>query len=82
MTPDFHPDLLTGVSALMLAQAQEIFVTKAMKDRMKDANLAKLCAQTEELYSEALLKMTRDKCKYTLDRSWVQNVRSFVILLC
>lgn len=74
LTPDFHPDLLTGLSALLLAQAQEIFVTKAIKDKMKDVSLAKICAQTEELFSEALIKMTREKCKYTLDSSWLKNV--------
>ena len=41
-TPDLNPETLNTLAALMLAQAQEIFVTKAIQDKMKDAIVAKV----------------------------------------
>ncbi|CAG7835942.1 unnamed protein product [Allacma fusca] len=75
LTPDFHPDMLASLSAIMLAQAQEMFVTKAIRDHMKDGIIAKLCIQTEEMFADVLLKMTRDAVKYNWDRSWLQNIK-------
>ena len=53
-TPDISPETLGALSALMLAQAQEIFVHKAIHDAMKDGIVAKLASQAEELYADAL----------------------------
>lgn len=36
---------------LMLAQAQEMVVLKAIRDKMKDQVVAKLCAQCDDLVS-------------------------------
>ena len=58
----------------MVAQAQEMIVKKAITDKMKDALLAKLCAQTEEMYTETLAKMTKETGKYQWDRAWINNV--------
>lgn len=44
---------LEALEALMLAQAQECFWQKAVKDGMKDATIAKLAAKVSDLYSDA-----------------------------
>ena len=44
---------LESLEALMLAQAQECFWQKAVKDGLKDASIAKLAARVSDLYSEA-----------------------------
>lgn len=44
---------LESLQALMLAQAQECFWQKAVKDGLKDASIAKLAAQVSDLYNEA-----------------------------
>ena len=46
-TPDMEPATLTVLADLMLAQAQEMVACKAMNDKMKDAIIAKLCAQCD-----------------------------------
>ncbi|KAI5698642.1 hypothetical protein M8J75_009827 [Diaphorina citri] len=73
-TPDMNADTLSALSTLMLAQAQEAFVQKAIHDRMKDAILAKLCAQCEDYYAEAMRLMSKDSVKQMWDREWVQQV--------
>ncbi|XP_059478622.1 programmed cell death 6-interacting protein [Neocloeon triangulifer] len=59
-TPDLKAETLGALSALMLAQAQEIFVQKAIQDRMKDAVIAKLSSQCDELYTEAYKLMQKE----------------------
>ncbi|EMC97375.1 hypothetical protein BAUCODRAFT_68852 [Baudoinia panamericana UAMH 10762] len=44
---------LEALQALMLAQAQECFWQKAVKDGLRDASIAKLAAKVSDLYSEA-----------------------------
>ena len=54
-TPPEDMDTLTleSLEALMLAQAQECFWQKAVKDGLKDASIAKLAAKVSDLYNEA-----------------------------
>lgn len=54
-SPPEDMDTLTleSLEALMLAQAQECFWQKAVKDGLKDASIAKLAAKVSDLYSEA-----------------------------
>lgn len=52
--PEDMDDLtLESLEHLMLAQAQECFWQKAVKDGLKDASIAKLAAKVSDLYSDA-----------------------------
>lgn len=74
LTQDMNPDVLSALSALMLAQAQEVFVDKAVKDRMKETIIAKLCVVAEDLFGDAAGKMNKDTITHVWDRSWLSNV--------
>ena len=50
---DMDSATLEALEALMLAQAQECFWQKAVKDGMKDAIIAKLAAKVSDLYNDA-----------------------------
>lgn len=74
-TPDMSPDTLGALSSLMLAQAQEIFVYKAIHDSMKEGIIAKLAAQTEELYADAMKQFQKEIFRSFWDKEWVPLVR-------
>lgn len=50
---DMDTMTLESLEYLTLAQAQECFWQKAVKDGLKDASIAKLAAKVSDLYSEA-----------------------------
>ncbi|KAH7125399.1 BRO1-like domain-containing protein [Dendryphion nanum] len=50
---DMDTMTLESLEKLMLAQGQECFWQKAVKDGMKDATIAKLAARVSDLYNEA-----------------------------
>ncbi|KAK4935836.1 pH-response regulator protein palA/rim20, partial [Elasticomyces elasticus] len=54
-TPPEDMDAMTleSLEHLMLAQAQECFWQKAVKDGLKDASIAKLAAKVSDLYNDA-----------------------------
>ncbi|CAL7934172.1 unnamed protein product [Xylocopa violacea] len=70
-TPDISPETLGALSALMLAQAQEIFVHKAIHDAMKDGVVARLASQAEELYADALKLFQKEIFRAFWDKEWV-----------
>ncbi|KAK2582526.1 hypothetical protein KPH14_004820 [Odynerus spinipes] len=70
-TPDISPETLGALSSLMLAQAQEIFVHKAIHDSMKDGIVAKLASQAEELYADALKLFQKEIFRAFWDKEWV-----------
>ncbi|BES95190.1 unnamed protein product [Nesidiocoris tenuis] len=73
-TPDLSAETLAALSALMLAQAQEVFFHKAIFDRMKEAVVAKLCAQCTEFYAEAMVALQKDSVRNIIDKDWVPLV--------
>ncbi|XP_043204066.1 programmed cell death 6-interacting protein-like [Amphibalanus amphitrite] len=73
-TPDLNPETLAALSQLMQAQAQEAFVLKAIRDQMKEAIIAKLCAQCDDYYSESLKAMQRESVKSLWEREWLSTV--------
>ncbi|KDR23230.1 programmed cell death 6-interacting protein [Zootermopsis nevadensis] len=73
-TPDLNPETLGALSALMLAQGQEIFVQKAIHDKMKDAVIAKLSSQCEELYVEVLKLFQKELLRPLWDKEWIPTV--------
>jgi programmed cell death 6-interacting protein len=75
-TPDLSGDTLSALSALMLAQAQEIFAKKAIADKMKDATVARLCIQCEDMYADALKQLQRDTVKHNWEKDWIPTVSS------
>ena len=58
----------------MLAQAQEMIVIKAMKGNMKDAIVAKLCSQCEDMYAGVMKSVQKESVRNLWDASWEPNI--------
>ncbi|XP_003747646.1 programmed cell death 6-interacting protein [Galendromus occidentalis] len=70
LTADLHPDTLTVLYTICLAQAQEGFYHKATKDGKKDSLLAQVASQCEDLYADALKLMSRDHLRCIFEKDW------------
>lgn len=73
-TTDLTAEVLTILSNLMVAQAQEIFIIKAIRDDMKDMIIAKLSSQAEELYSDVLRSLQKDSLRATWEKDWIPTI--------
>ncbi|CAJ0578562.1 unnamed protein product, partial [Mesorhabditis spiculigera] len=73
-TPDLMPDTLSALSALMVAQAQEVMYIKAYTDKMKASALVKIGAQANDFYDQAYKAMCRDTVKGLWEKEWLNTV--------
>ncbi|KAJ0177559.1 hypothetical protein K1T71_006432 [Dendrolimus kikuchii] len=73
-TPDLNPETLDALAKLMLAQAQEVIAYKCIRDEMKESMVAKVCAQCEEFYTDALRMMQKEHLKPLWERDWIPTV--------
>ncbi|KAI0233522.1 Programmed cell death 6-interacting protein [Lamellibrachia satsuma] len=73
-TPDLQPDTLNTLSALMLAQAQDCFCRKAMADKMKPANVARLCMQCSDFYADAMKLLQLESLRPLWPKEWIMSV--------
>lgn len=71
--PPEDMDLMTleSLQQLMLAQAQECFWSKAVKDGMKDGTIAKLAAKVSDFYDQAAEFGTKSD---TISTEWIHHM--------
>ena len=69
-TFDLYPETLSVLSAVMLAQAQEIFYMKSIKDKMRDFIVSKLAAQCSDYYADAMKAIQNDQLK-EIQKTWL-----------
>ena len=62
-TSDFYHDTLSCLISIMVAQAQEILYTKAVKDKMKELIVSKLAMQCSDFYADAMKLLQTDNLK-------------------
>jgi programmed cell death 6-interacting protein len=70
LTSDLTGDGLNLLKHVMLAQAQACYYEKAVKDKMKNAIIAKLAAQASEFYNQSLEASRTPTLVATMDKSW------------
>lgn len=69
-TPDLSVEMLSALSAIMLAQGQESIWNKTEQDKMKDAIIAKVAAQAADFYKEANAAFQVSTVKQQLEKEW------------
>lgn len=81
---DLSRDTVKTLIAIMLAQAQEVFLEKQMADGKKPALLAKLANQAAYLYTQSIEGTQENVAKNVFERVWllvVQNKASYMTAL-
>lgn len=73
-TFDLNSKTLGLLSNLMLAQAQEIFVLKAIKHHMKESTVAQLATSCKDSYDQVLRDLQKDAFRSIWDKNWIATV--------
>ena len=68
---DMDPMTLESLKQLLLAQAQECFWSKAVKDGLKDGLIAKLAAKVSDFYDQAAENGTKSD---TISTEWIHHM--------
>ncbi|KAF2774393.1 BRO1-domain-containing protein [Teratosphaeria nubilosa] len=72
---DLSRDTVKTLIAIMLAQAQEVFIEKQIMDKKKPGLLAKLAAQAAYLYAQAVEGTQENVSKAVFERVWLLMVQ-------
>jgi hypothetical protein len=72
---DLHRDTVKTLIHIMLAQGQEVFLEKQVRDDKKVGLLAKLASQAAYLYGQALEGAQENVTKGIFERIWLQVVQ-------
>ncbi|KAF2748863.1 BRO1-domain-containing protein [Sporormia fimetaria CBS 119925] len=72
---DLHRDTVKTLIAIMLAQAQEVFLEKQIADGKKVGLLAKLASQAAALYTQAVEGVQENVTKAVFEKVWLMVVQ-------
>ena len=67
-------DTLDILAELMIAQAQEMVIAKAMMDNMKDGVMAKLCSQCDAMFSNLKEEMMSSPNSSVFSSNWSMSI--------
>jgi len=74
LTMDLDGETLGILSELMLAQAQEMVILKAIKGGMKDNVVAKLCSQCDDYFASIMKKMQYEDYRTLWPSNWLPTI--------
>jgi len=72
---DLSRDTVKTLIAIMLAQAQEVFLEKQITDQKKVGLLAKLSSQASTLYGQAVEGVQENVNKAIFEKVWLMMVQ-------
>lgn len=72
---DLSRETVKTLIHIMLAQAQEIFLEKQIKDQKKSGLLAKLASQSGYLYGQAIEGVQENVTKAIFEKVWLTMVQ-------
>ncbi|TPX68993.1 hypothetical protein CcCBS67573_g06978 [Chytriomyces confervae] len=72
---DFTPAVLDALEAVLIADAQELFLKKAVFDNMSPSTIAKLASGTAETFRRAHTLLTASSINGVFPANWIQLAR-------
>ncbi len=79
-TTDLNHETLSLLISIMLAQTQEVFYHKAVKDKKKGITISKLAAQCSDYYADAMKQIQTESLK-DLQKVWLGTLAGKQALL-